>query len=512
MTTKPAALRAEPHQAVGETIQRDAGVILQRWAERAKAEQPNGKRVHHDVLLDHLPTFLWELGRSLAKAGDPEPNGQGRTAEVHGDQRWVAGWSINEVVRDYQLLRIVLVEYLEEALDRPLGSREVMALGVSVDDAIEASVAAYAACQTEAAADGTGAKPPDASPDGLYNVLGFLGHELRNPLAPIGNAIQILRVAATNPDQVEKTRRLLERQFRVMTRLVEDLMDLPRLARGKLSLKLQRLDLSRLVRECAEDRRAAFAESGLRLTIDIPTTPVWTSGDATRLAQAFGNLLNNAQKFTDRGGEVIVKLAADPVRHLAELSVRDSGIGIDPTFLPKVFETFMQAERSLDRSRGGLGLGLALVKGIVELHGGAVRVASDGPGSGAEFTVELPLLNLPGEVGPTGEKAEGAAATSRRILLVEDNRDSAESLRMYLELVGHHVTVTHTGPDGLKAAAATLRKDPALARTLLIALSGHGSDGSRERAAAAGFDLFLVKPVDPEYLAKLIDDPTPTDR
>lgn len=524
MTTEPAALRAEPHKEMGEAIQRDVGVILQRWATRAKAAQPTAGRVHHDVILDHLPTFLWELGRALVEAGDPDPDRHTRPAEVHGDQRWETGWSIGEVVRDYQLLRIVLIDHLEETLDRPLSSREHVALGVAIDDAIEASVASYSECQVGATAGGE--KPsPDGLSDGLFNVLGFLGHELRNPLAPLGNAIQILRVAAKNPEQVEKTRLLMERQFRVMTRLVEDLMDLPRLARGKMSLKRDRLDLARVVRDCAEDRRAAMAEAGLRLTLDLPGGPVWTSGDETRLCQAVGNLLGNAQKFTDRGGEIRFRLTADDTRRLAEVSVSDSGIGIDPAFLPKVFETFMQAERSLDRSRGGLGIGLALVKGIVELHGGAVRVASDGPGTGAEFTVQLPLLDMPAEGRSPREKAEVAAA-ARQVLIIEDNRDTAESLRMYLELQGHPVRVAHTGPDGVKAAEALapevvisdiglpgmtgyevcveLRKSAAGARAFLIALSGHGSNGDRERAKEAGFDVFLVKPVDPGFVARLV--------
>lgn len=410
MLTRPAALRAEPHRKVGDIIQKDAGVILKRWAERARAEEPSATRVHHDVLLDHLPTFLWDLGRSLAAAGDPAPDPHATSARVHGGERWEAGWSVAEVVRDYQLLRIVLVEYLEELLDRPPSSREVMALGVAVDDAIEASVAAYSASQREAPAAVNDETPAaGAAPDGLYNVLGFLGHELRNPLAPLGNAIEILRVVANDPEQVEKTRLLMDRQFRVLARLVEDLLDVPRLARGKMALRRARLDLARVVRECAADRRSAFAAAGLGLVLDLPDGPVWAVGDQTRLCQAVGNLLANAQKFTDPGGEVAVRLKADRARHLAEVSVRDTGIGIDPAFLPKVFETFMQAERSLDRSRGGLGLGLALVKGIIELHGGSVRVASEGPGRGTEFTVVLPLVDLQDEPRRPDEETRGRA-------------------------------------------------------------------------------------------------------
>jgi signal transduction histidine kinase/ActR/RegA family two-component response regulator len=533
MSTRPSALRAESYRTVGSVIQRDTGVILQRWTERAKADQPTARRVHHDVLLDHLPTFLWELGRSLVEEGDPSPSRHARSAEVHGDQRWVTGWSISELVRDYQLLRLVLVEYLEEALDRPLTSREVMALGVAVDDAIEASVSAYAACQAEAAAGGDekATQPPAATAEGVYNVLAFLGHELRNPLAPLGNAIHILRIVSGDPEQVETTLELMQRQFRHLTRLVDDLLDVPRLAQGKLSLKRERLDLAGVVRTCAEDRKAAMAEAGLRLVLDLPDGPVWTTGDATRLCQAVNNLLGNAQKFTDRGGEVWVGVKADPGRHLAELTVRDTGIGIEPSFLPKVFETFIQAERSLDRSRGGLGLGLALVKGVVELHGGTVRALSEGPGMGAEFVIELPLLSVdfPPDAAQAGRSADPGGP--RRVLVIEDNHDSADSLRLFLELVGHRVTVCHGGPEGLEAAQSLdpeviicdiglpgmsgyavcgeLRKNARFRGTLLVALSGHGSGGSQESALAAGFDLFFLKPVDPELLAQAIGDRAP---
>ena len=527
MKSEVAALRAEPHPSIGNIIQRDAAILVAHWAERAKADQPTAARVHHDVLVAHMPVFLWELGRSLAAADSPASPSIDRVAEVHGDQRWVTGWSLAEVVRDYQILRIVLVEYLEQNLERPLASREAMGLSVAVDDAIGASVTAYTASLV-GAADRSSTPTAEASAGELLTILGVLGHELRNPLAPLGNGIQLLKVAANNPAQLEKTRLLMERQFKVMTRLVEDLMDVPRLARGKLSLKRDRLDLTALVRECAEDRRGALSGAGIGLLLDLPDGPTWTSGDGTRLAQAVGNLLTNAQKFTDRGGQVRVGLRADAGRRVAEVSVRDSGIGIDPEFLPKVFESFMQADRSVDRSRGGLGLGLALVKGIVEHHGGTVRAASDGPGTGAEFVLELPVIEHQADVTPKRPVAHTTAASPRRVLLIEDNRDSAESLRMYLELLGHEVSVAHSGPEGVKAASAlspdvvvcdiglpgmdgvdvcrALRAVPKFTHTLVIALTGHGSGTAGDRIPGAGFDAVVIKPVDPERLARMVSE------
>jgi signal transduction histidine kinase/CheY-like chemotaxis protein len=525
MSTKPAILRAEPHTTVGAVVLRDAGLIVERWARRAVEEEAAAKRVHHEVLLDHLPTFLWELGRGLGGAAGDEFR-HCRSADVHGDQRWVAGWSIDELVRDYQLLRVVVIEHLDEALGRPISTREILAVGVYIDDAIAASVSAFAACQT--------AEPRPADPrpaplggvrDDLLGVLGVLGHELRNPMAPIGNALQILNVAGADPSAVERARSLMDRQLRVMTRLVDDLLDLPRLARGKMGLKPERLDLRTLVRDVADDRRGAFEAAGIALSVELPAEPLFTAGDVARLSQVFGNVLGNALKFTDHGGTVRVRLSADAAGKVGVCSVRDSGIGIDPLLLDQVFEPFVQADRSVERSRGGLGLGLALVKGLVELHGGTVRAASAGAGTGTEVTVELPLIDLAADAGrPAGDGA--AAAPPRRVLVIEDNADSAESLKMYLELLGHGVTVAHSGADGIAAAkaeapdvivcdiglpgmsghavCARLRPLPALAGTLFVALSGHAADGPEGKAKGDGFDLYLLKPVDPQRLAEVI--------
>ncbi|HUR53203.1 MAG TPA: ATP-binding protein [Gemmataceae bacterium] len=525
MSTKPAALRAETHGTVGTVILRDAGTIVEKWARRAAEEQPSATRVHHDALLDHLPTFLWELGRGLSDPHGKEPFRHCRPASVHGDQRWELGWSVEEVVRDYQLLRVVVVEHLDGAVGRPLATREVMALGVFIDDAVAASVSAYTACRAASDAPAAaGQSPPDAPRAELLEILGVLGHELRNPLAPLGNALQVLKVAAADPAAVDRARSLMDRQFRVMTRLVDDLLDLPRLARGKMQLKAEPLDLSDLVRDAVGDRRGGFDEAGVALTLDVPAEACRTTGDALRLSQVFGNLLGNALKFTDRGGTVQVRLAADPVRKAAVFSVTDSGIGIDAAVLPKVFDAFVQADRAVERSRGGLGLGLALVKGLVELHGGTVRASSGGVGMGTEFVVELPLIDLPVGEGADRETTP-AKVLSRRVLVIEDNEDSAESVKMYLELLGHAVTVAHSGAAGIRAAVAAppdvvlcdiglpgmsghavcaeLRMLPALSHAFIVALTGH--DGGSEREATGdGFDLYLLKPVEPERLAEVI--------
>ena len=525
MSTKPAVLRAEPHATVGAVVQRDAGAIVERWARRAVEDEAAARRVHHEVLLDHFPTFLWELGRSLADAHGEESFRHCRSADVHGDQRWEAGWTVGELVRDYQLLRVVLIEYLDETLGRAISTREFLAISVFIDDAIAASVSTYTACLAAAHRPADARPAPDAARDELLSVLGVLGHELRNPMAPLGNALQILQVAGADPAAVERARALMDRQLRVMTRLVDDLLDLPRLVRGKMGLKAARLDLSALVRDAVDDRRGAFERAGIALTAELPAGPLFTTGDASRLSQVFANLLGNAQKFTDRGGAVRVRLSADAAGKLGVFSVRDSGIGIDPAVLDRVFEPFVQADRSIERSRGGLGLGLALVKGLVELHAGTVRASSDGPGKGTEVTVELPLIELAAG-GTAAVPVAPAKRVSRRVLIIEDNVDSAESLQMLLELLGHEVTVAHSGADGIRAAEAAapdvvvcdiglpgmsghavckrLRALPPLARTLFVALSGHAVDSPDGEAKGAAFDLYLLKPVDPKRLAEVI--------
>ena len=294
-----------------------------------------------------------------------------------------------------------------------------------------------------------------------------------------------------------------------------------------MQLKAERMDLARLVRDVANDRAEAFTSAGISLALEVPSEPAFTTGDPLRLSQVFGNLLGNALKFTDRGGEVRVRLSVAAVRKVAVLSIKDTGIGIDRAVLPRVFDAFVQADRAVERSRGGLGLGLALVKGLVELHGGSVGVTSDGPGKGAEFVVELPFIELTGGL-PAAPAAATEKAACRRVLVIEDNVDSAESLQMYLELLGHEVRIAHTGSDGIRAATASvpdvvvcdiglpgmsghivcaeLRKLAALSHTLFVALSGHAVDSpvTSGESATGGFDVYLLKPVNPERLAEVV--------
>jgi PAS domain S-box-containing protein len=356
--------------------------------------------------------------------------------------------------------------------------------------------------------------------------LAMLAHELRNPLAPIRNSVEVLRRIGPAEPRLLQVGEMIDRQVAHMARLVDDLLDVSRVSRGKILLRAERLDLTPLVAAVVDDLRGLLATSGLELDQELPLEPVWLSGDPTRLSQVVGNLLQNANKFTNPGGKVRVRLVADRESGQAVLTVEDTGIGMDPDILARLFEPFSQADGSLDRSRGGLGLGLALVKGLVELHGGEVRAASPGPGRGSTFTVRLPLLDAEPAMAGSGAAAS-EPARPLRVLVVEDNRDTADSLRMLLELAGYSVEVAYTGRDGLEIArrfhpevalcdiglpggidgydlARALREAQETAGSHLIAISGYGQEEDQRQAREAGFDRHLTKPVEPAALMRLL--------
>jgi PAS domain S-box-containing protein len=361
--------------------------------------------------------------------------------------------------------------------------------------------------------------------------LAMLSHELRNPLAPIRSAIHILERAVPGGEQARKAQAIIDRQAGHLARLVDDLLDVTRITRGKIRLQREPLDLGELVRRVVEDHRASIAGQGLALATAIPDTPVRVSADRTRVAQIVGNLLHNAFKFTPPGGTVTVSVGAEPVEGRAVLSVRDTGSGITSEILPHLFEPFTQADRTLDRSHGGLGLGLSLVKGLAELHGGAAEAFSDGPGTGAEFVVRLPLDEAGNPPGP----AEPVARRNRprQVLVVEDNVDAAESLKTLLEFAGHTVRVTNNGRHALALAlqaapefvlcdiglpgmngyevARAFRADPALCGAVLIAISGYAAPDDVQRALEAGFARHLAKPASPETVEQVLED-SPADR
>jgi PAS domain S-box-containing protein len=351
--------------------------------------------------------------------------------------------------------------------------------------------------------------------------LGILSHELRNPLAPIWNSIYILDHSEPGGEQARRAREVIARQAGHLGRLVDDLLDVTRIANGKIDLRRTRLDLAELVRRTGEDHRALLEQHGVALALELPAAPVWVDGDVTRLAQVVANLLQNSAKFTGSGGRVTLSIAAAGGE--AEIRVRDTGTGIEPALLEQVFEPFTQGAQGLARTAGGLGLGLALVKGLAAVHGGRVAARSEGPGRGTEFVVTLPVAPAAGD-GETASALPRAAA-GRRVLVVDDNPDAAESLAQLVELFGHRAEVAFDGPSaiekiragapdvvlcdiglpgmsGYEVARAVRAEDGRAVR--LVAVSGYAQPEDLRAAAEAGFDRHIAKPPSPDELARLL--------
>jgi signal transduction histidine kinase/ActR/RegA family two-component response regulator len=350
--------------------------------------------------------------------------------------------------------------------------------------------------------------------------LAMLGHELRNPLAPIRHALQIMRLAGSDSVEVGQARDLMERQVQNLVRLIDDLLDVSRITRGKIHLRKERLDLATVVQSALEISRPHLEAAGHELTVALPPKPLYVQADAARLAQVVANLLNNATKYTEPGGRIW--LTAEREGAQAVVRVRDTGIGIPAEMLPDIFGMFVQVDSALERSQGGLGIGLTLVKSLVEMHGGGVEACSAGPRQGSEFVVRLPLA----PEGRASQEEERHLQEPQppdrlpalRILVVDDNRESADSLGLLMKLVGHDVRVAYDGPAAVEVArtfqpqvllqdlqlpgmsgfevARRIREQPATGNVLFVALTGYGSDEDRRRCLEGGFDHHLVKPVD----------------
>ncbi len=353
--------------------------------------------------------------------------------------------------------------------------------------------------------------------------LGMLSHELRNPLAPIRNALYILDHAEPTGQQARRAKEVANRQVAHLSRLVDDLLDVTRIARGKIELRRADVDLAALAQRAAEDHRAVMQDRGLDLAVELPGERVVVSGDETRLAQVLGNLLSNAAKFTPAGGRVTLTLAADASE--AVVHVRDTGPGIDPGMLEAIFDPFTQSEQTLARSEGGLGLGLALVKGLVALHGGEVGAFSGGAGHGTDFVVKLPRVHAPSEApAPAGAASARPAPRRRRVLVVDDNHDAAETLAELVELLGHEAEVVYDGPSaltkmleyapevvlcdiglpGMNGYEVARRLRAAGVGARLVAVSGYAQPEDVARAVEAGFDAHVAKPPGADALASAL--------
>jgi signal transduction histidine kinase len=352
--------------------------------------------------------------------------------------------------------------------------------------------------------------------------LATLSHELRNPLAPIRNALEVLQLAAD-----DSTRRVayqtMQRQLQQLVRLTDDLLDVSRITRNRLDLRRQRIDLRAAVHSAIETTQPLIDAAAHRLICKLPDEPLWVDADLTRIAQAFANLLNNAVKYTDRGGRITVRAVED--QDMAVVLVRDTGVGISAQALPRIFDMFAQLDESIDRAEGGLGIGLTLARRLIELHGGTIEASSAGAGRGSTFVVRLPLSVAAADVAAPPPAPAGDVVAPRRILIAEDIPDAAEMLRVMLDLMGHEVKVA---ADGVQAVALAKEYQPDIALldigmprmdgyqaareiraalgpdVVLVALTGWGQEDDQRRAREAGFDHHLTKPAEPETLERLI--------
>ena len=356
--------------------------------------------------------------------------------------------------------------------------------------------------------------------------LAMLSHELRNPLAPIRNAVELMRRVGSSEARLIMARDVIDRQVTQLARLVDELLDVSRISQGKIVLKKEPLELAKVIAHSVETVRPMIDVREQRLTVEVGAGPVWVMGDFARLSQVVANLLNNASKYTPEGGRI--RLAASAERGVATISVEDNGSGIEADLLPRVFELFVQGDRGLDRSQGGLGIGLTLVKRLVELHQGEVAAESAGAGKGAAFRVTLPCISaVQPQAATPPQPAASHEVYGRRVLVVDDNLDAAESTAAFLRLEGHevktvsdgnealasvrvfapHVIVLDIGLPGLDgyAVARQLRERGDTSHTLLVAMTGYGQREDRERAVASGFDYHFVKPTDPRLIQRAIE-------
>jgi CheY-like chemotaxis protein/two-component sensor histidine kinase len=361
------------------------------------------------------------------------------------------------------------------------------------------------------------------------NFLAALAHELRNPLGVVSNAFHLLPLAQTPDPLSQELRDIIGRQVAHMACLVDDLLDVSRISRGQIGLTREACDFTAIVRQTVNDYRAILESNGLQLELELPSHSIWVAGDRTRLAQSISNLLQNASKFTTTDDTVTVKLNDMPDEHCAVLKVIDSGIGMDPDFLARAFEPFSQSDLGIGRRRGGLGIGLSLVKGLIEMHGGQVHASSEGLGHGSEITVRLPTQQKSPDISETSLKPtilHAVAPSSNRILVIDDNSLAARTLQIFLEEKGYKVELAATGPQGLEKArrflpqvvlcdiglpgldgysvARQLRGELAVDKMVLIAVSGYGQEEDQERAKNAGFDAYLIKPISLKDLERLL--------
>jgi PAS domain S-box-containing protein len=548
LTRREAASRANTRTALASTVVGlGLGLVLTTMVITLVARNLAARQRAADVLhaeRERFRTTLTSIGDAVVVT-----DAQGRITLLNPVAQALTGWSAEALGQPLEAVFHIVNETTRKTVENPVS--QVIRLGAIVGLANHTVLIAKDG--TELAIDDSGAPIRDAHGRIVGVVLVFrditqrrgseraledadrrkdeflamLAHELRNPLAPIRNAAHTLALLGTGDDRVRWVSGVIERQVGLMTRLVDDLLDVSRITSGKITLQRATVSMREVLAQAVETARPLAESRGQALEVDVPEDAAWVDGDPARLAQAVGNLLDNAIKYTDDGGRIGLRarVEADEV----VIVVEDSGVGVDPELLPHVFDLFIQADRSLERKQGGLGLGLTLVRRLVEMHGGRVEAASAGPGLGSAFTIRLPCLAAEVvEPAPAAEPAEAARppGPARRILVVDDHQDSTDSLALFLRLRGHEVRTAPDGPTALDEieryrpevvfldlglpgmsgydVARRVRMRTDLGPLQLVALTGYGTDGDRQKTRDAGFDVHLAKPVDPRAVDALL--------
>jgi PAS domain S-box-containing protein len=521
------------------TLQKVARLAVPTFADWCAVDMLDDKGALRRVAVAHVDPSRVELAHELHRRFPPDPTApQGVWNIVRTGKAEIVAEIRDELltssVKDPELLKIMRELGLRSYMGVPLRIRGKV-LGVITfiaaesgrrygprDLSVAEDLANRAAVAIENARLYQEVREADRRKD---EFLATLAHELRNPLAPIRNALHVLKMSGITEGMLGQARDMAERQVHHLTRLVDDLLDVSRIMRGKIELRRERVDLGTIVTRAIETARPVIDAEGHELTVTLPPDPLWLEADLVRLSQVVANLLTNAARYTESKGHIWVTAGTEGQE--AVIRVRDTGIGIAPEMLPRIFDMFTQAGSIGSRSQSGLGIGLTLVRSLVELHGGRVEAHSQGLGQGAEFIVRLPLASVNRHVETT---TQGATSTvppqTRRILVVDDNVDAADSLAMLLRLEGHEVQVAHDGPTALRLAEAQppeiafldigmpvmsghdlarrFRENAALGHILLVAMTGWGQDQDRRRTKEAGFDHHLVKPVELEALHRVL--------
>jgi signal transduction histidine kinase/CheY-like chemotaxis protein len=511
-----------------------SGEIVRTWEASVIAEAPSVP-LAGTVLRNHVPELLKELADWLQTEEPPGAEAVRLAAVVHAADRLKNGFELKQFIHEVRLLRnpILLLLLGKESAQQqndgkagmPVRVIELARLNAGLDFAIADSVEWFVAERERqlVAAANREAELARQSDQRKSDFLAVLSHELRNPLAPIVNGLAVLDRAEPGSEPAARARQVIHRQTRHLTNLVDDLLDSTRLSRGKVELHREYFELRDLARITFDDHREIFQQRGVSISLEVAPGPVPMYADPTRIAQVLSNLMQNAAKFTPRGGRVSVAIHAEDGHAL--LRVRDTGTGMEPEVVARVFEAFVQGPQDIARQHGGLGLGLALVKGFVELHGGSVSAYSAGVGRGSEFLVKLPLAPMVA-ASDSGPPRQSKPPPSCLILIIEDNIDAGDALAQMLEFSGHRTHVARDGHAGIALArelkpdvilcdvglpdmdgyevARLLRADQALSRTRLVALTGYAQPEDKQRVAQAGFDAHLAKPATLEDLSAIL--------